>query len=180
MVRYDSDGSTLVSDDYRDRRRKHWSPSEDAYSRRRSYHSTSSRGDKKSGSKYETLGKAAIVVAILQVVSGIYQMWHDDRNAQKDRKYRRRRRKEFEKAKKARRKDEERWEREQDWSEDEDPVSETRRIEYVPAMSRDRSESRAPRRIEPPRSRSRRRSSRRGSEDGFGYESDRREASRMR
>lgn len=190
MPHYDSDDSSRVTEDRRlrrDRKPRRPSPSSDGGRSRRSSYTDGRKDEKKGSSGFETAGKAAIVIGLVQVIKKVYEMWKDEKDKEKDKEYERRRRKDFERSKAARRRAEQERDRGQDSSdEDYSRVSHARKIEYAPSTVRSRSTSRAPRRIEPPRSRSvrssRKDSRRRSSStlDDDDYERDRRGASRAR
>lgn len=189
---YDSDGETLVDDDrYRRRRR----PQERARSRsadtrrtRQSYYSERSGSQKQgSSSKYETIGKVALVLGVIQLIGGIYHLYHEEKSREKEREYRRHQRRAFERAKEKRRREEEKRELDDDYDDDSENEflrpREVRRITDGPARSHSssssRSRSRHERKIDRAHSRSDR-ASRRDSVAGSRYERDRREPSRMR
>ncbi|KAK3719955.1 hypothetical protein LTR37_004078 [Vermiconidia calcicola] len=136
MSRYSSDDRTYISDDrYRRRRQSdgYRSPSEDEHRRRRSYAHERPQEPRKSNSTFETLGKAAIIVGIVQLAGGIFEKWLAQKREEKERQYRRQRRKEFQRAKANRRREEERFEREESSSEEEEdsPDPDRGRLEYI-------------------------------------------------
>ena len=183
---YDSDGSTLVGEDrYRKHRRQQDGPrsrSADTRRTRQSYYGGRSGGQKQSSSKYETIGKVALVLGAIQLIGGIIHMLHEEKSRDKEREYRRQRRKAFERAKEKRRREEEKRELSGDDSENEFiRPREVRRITNGSARSRSTSSSRSRHepRIDRPPSRTDR-PSRRDSVAGSRYERDGRATSRRR
>jgi uncharacterized protein HemX len=190
MPHYDSDDSTIIDSERHSRRSKR--PryrSSSLGNRSRSSEQTwrtsdTTKGRRNSHSGFETAGKVALVVGVLKVAAEVWKHYQKEKEAKQEKEDRRRRRRDFEQAKAARRRDEERREREEEYEYSDDEystVTEAKRIGYAPAYARSRSTSRAPRRIEPPRSgRSSRRTSRAPSPDEAAYESDGRGISRHR
>ena len=181
---YDSDASTLVDEHGQRRRRRpqtrHRSPSVNTRRTRESYYDERPRDQKQGHSKYETIGKAVLVLGVIQLVGGIIHIIHEEKAKKEDREYRRQKRKAFERAKEKRRLEEDKRDREDDSDDEYDRHREVRRITYNPAShSRSSSRSRSERRLDPPPSRSRG-TSRRSSVAGSRYERDGRAASRMR
>lgn len=77
------------------------------------------------------------MIGIVQVVTRVLQMWQVEKTAQRDKAYERHRRREFERAKAERRAAEEKWDREQQDSEDDySPVRNAQRIAYEPSLAR--------------------------------------------
>jgi hypothetical protein len=145
---YDSDGSTLVGED---RYRKHRPQQERARPRsadnrrtRQSYYGEKSGSQKQGSSKYETLGKVALVLGVLQLIGGIIHMLHEEKSRDKEREHRRQKRRAFERAKEKRRREEEKREMDDEDSEMEFiRPREVRRITNGPARSRSTSSSRS-------------------------------------
>lgn len=157
---YHSDDSTF--NDTRKPRNRHAPDAEytrsDRYGRRRN-NSAPHAEDRHSAAS--TIGKVALGVIFVQVVSTCFSMWMNKKDEQKYKvQHQQDRRREFEKAKAKRRRDEERYDREEEererkeaerW-EREEIITEGRRIGFVespPSDSGD-SEQRAPRQIEAP------------------------------
>lgn len=151
---YDSDDSTLVNERRRRQRRARYrSPSEDSYyDSRRSYRGKerSRSGFEEDTSRHDASGKASIAIGLVAAIAGILQLWAGKKKAKLDEETRRRRRENFERAKRDRRRDEERRARQRSWDGERSPTSEVKRIGYMPATSRSRSRSTAPRRLEAP------------------------------
>ena len=183
---YDSDGSTLVGEDrYRKHRRQQDRPrsrSADTRRTRQNFYSGRSETQKQSSSKYETIGKVALVLGVIQLIGGIIHMLHEEKSRDREREYRRQKRRAFECAKDKRRREEEKRELDGDDSENEFiHPREVRRITNGSARSRSTSSSRSrhERRIDRPPSRTDR-PARRDSVAGNRYDRDGRATSRMR
>ena len=183
---YDSDGSTLVGEDrYRKHRRQQDRPrsrSADTRRARENYYNGRPGSQKQSSSKYETIGKVALVLGAIQLIGGIIHMLHEEKSRDKEREYRRQKRKAFERAKERRRREEEKRELDDDDSENEFiRPREVRRIMNGSARSRSTSSSRSSheRKIDRPPDRNDR-PARRDFVAGSRYERNGRATSRMR
>lgn len=161
---YYSDDSTF-SGARKPRRRRDSAASDTNYARSQRYgrrrRRTSAPHADEEHSATSTLGKVALGVIFVQVVSTCFSMWMSKKDDEKYKTQRHQdRRREFEKAKAKRRRDEDRFEREEEererkeaarW-EREEIITEGRRIGYVesPSIDSEESEERAPRQIEAP------------------------------
>ncbi|KAK4624121.1 hypothetical protein CLAFUW4_05637 [Fulvia fulva] len=164
--RYESDDSSLA-DSPRSRHRRRAHSEESPYTERpraRPRHARrhSSYASEKTRSKWQSAGKVALGVAFVGIVAQVVNRWVEKREIESIRREEdrvREKRRQFEKAKAKRRREEDRRERErEDRSRGHGPevwevTEEVRRIGYLPAEERGRSESRAPRRLEAPPSR---------------------------
>ncbi|EME45040.1 hypothetical protein DOTSEDRAFT_23131 [Dothistroma septosporum NZE10] len=163
---YDSDDSSFESP--KSRRRRRARSEESPYTERsrvRPGHTRrhSSYASEKTRSKWQSAGKVALGVVFVGIVAETINRWVQKRETESVRREEdrvREKRRQFEKAKAKRRREEDRREKEREehssrghgpevWEE----VTEVRRIGYLPAEDRGRSQSRAPRRLEAPPSR---------------------------